>query len=255
MPTLTFRVDPRYLVYHTLTRCEQGAFVAKAADLIAFQDRAWEMDQRAYQFLMRGPAGDHVVERKIVEIAQRGEELIERMQQEPLFKKIQEETIASGELVEAEWLQDYDQSAKIMRSLTGIEMDDDFEILLTHPDQRNGGNAGKTILWAYRNTWPHYNTVYLWHEILHYYVPLHDVAHAAIELATDNELRVRLGGGHYPPYEGHPQLNEFRDQMLDDWWLYLQSDSKDLRKFISEHETNVGAREEMELPGLMGTRE
>ncbi len=254
MPILSFRVDPRYLVYHTLTRCEAGAFVAAATDLIAFQNKAWEVDERAYQFLMNGPDGDHVMEHKILEIAQRAENLIQQMQKEPLFEKILNETEESSILVAAEWQQDYERSTAIMRSLTGVDADDDFEILLTHPHQRNGGNAGKQILWAYRNTWPHYNTVYLWHEILHFYLPTHDTAHAIIELVTDNELRVRLNGeGQYPPFEGHPELNQFRERMMDDWWQYLKSDTKDILKFITDHEVVDTNSDEMDLPSLMNT--
>lgn len=251
MAKLSFRVDPRYLAFHTLTRCERGAFVGEPADLIALQNIAWELDQRAYQFLMNGPDGDHVMERKILDIAQRGEDLIERIQKEPTFQKILQETEASKTLVSDEWHADFEQSSSIMFNLTGIEIEDEFEILLTHPHQRNGGNAGRQILWAYRNTWAHYNTVYLWHEILHSYVPGHDVAHAAIELVTDNELRVRLGEGHYPPYEGHPELNELRDQMLDDWWQYLRAEQRDLRQFITEHEQIPKRGDELDQPELM----
>jgi hypothetical protein len=117
-------------------------------------------------------------------------------------------------------------------------------VLVTHPGQRNGQTfADGPIGWTERHDFSHYDTVYLWHEILHHFIkptrPTMDVgnpAHAIIELLSDNELRVRLGGGPYPPFLGHPEDLPFQERLLPQWRTYLRQPRRDVLQFLTQAE-------------------
>ena len=80
------------------------------------------------------------------------------------------------------------------------------------------------IGWGSWGHFQNYTTVYLWHEILHLIMELEDVSHAVNQMATDNELRIRLNKTSYPPLEGHDWLKPIMKKILPKWGDYLQSD-------------------------------
>jgi hypothetical protein len=49
---LNFKVDPEYLAWHTLINTQPDRFVGRTLDasMVAFQNRAWQMDRDSYQF-------------------------------------------------------------------------------------------------------------------------------------------------------------------------------------------------------------
>ena len=60
---------------------------------------------------------------------------------------------------------------------------------------------------------------------------MNDTNHALIQLITDNELRIRLNGGKYPPFEGHSTLTAEMSSLLPKWQEYLLSPNKDILAF------------------------
>ncbi len=84
------------------------------------------------------------------------------------------------------------------------------------------------IGWGHHEEWPNYTTVYLWHEILHSYLGYSELEHTLIQLVTDNELRVQLNGGSYPPFVGHENLNPLTEKLFPYWKKYLQKDNKNI---------------------------
>jgi hypothetical protein len=69
----------------------------------------------------------------------------------------------------------------------------------------------------------------MWHEILHFYwlkPKDENLSHAIIELVTDNELRIRLNGGKYPPFVGHSWLEKIRRKIYPYWKKYLNKKLK-----------------------------
>lgn len=237
---LHFQVDRRYLALH----CLSGRFGLGDRTLLeAFQDRALRFDREACRFLFKydWPVGDLSVRG---EMGERAERLITHLEEDPAFATLEAETRTAASQAEQEWNQDLEFSQGVMRDLTGIKFDMDLYVLITHPGQRNGMSFGETkILWTYRNDFPHFNTVYLWHEIMHKYIKasvratfVDNPSHALIELITDNELRVRLGGPAYPPFEGHPQNEPYRQKLLPSWRAYLKQPDKDIFSFLKSAE-------------------
>lgn len=113
-----------------------------------------------------------------------------------------------------------------------------MRVFLTHPSLRNGLTVDDTtIAWGHSEDFENYSTVYLAHELLHI-ATAHDpsdVTHAIIELATDNETRIRLNGkGEYFEHPGHSYLVEIEKFLSPFWKAYLESGRKDFSDFIEE---------------------
>lgn len=94
------------------------------------------------------------------------------------------------------------------------------------------------IYWGHDLDRPNYANVYLLHELMHVILFSIEgvdsaVGHALIELAVDNEFRIRLNEkGEYFDWEGHPYLAELEHALLDDWKAFL-SMAKAKRDFIA----------------------
>jgi len=97
---------------------------------------------------------------------------------------------------------------------------------------KNGCYLGKNkIAWGHNEDWPNYYVVYLWHEILHSYFSNSEIEHALISFATDEELRIRLNGGKYPPFVTHKELFPLMKKILPFWREYINSKKKNLLDF------------------------
>lgn len=167
---------------------------------------------------------------------------VEQLRALPEWPSIVAETQRRQAFCEAEWRDDAAESAALMQALTGLHLEARcFTVYLTYPGLPGGLNLGATgpvdcpnaILWGGHEDFAHYTTVYLWHEMLHAELPRTDTAHALIELATDNELRVLLGGAPYPPLLGHPELRETQERLLGPWQRYLATPGpRDLKALL-----------------------
>jgi hypothetical protein len=175
-------------------------------------------------------------------LAARAEKLIEQLMDNAAFLPVLQDTQKALADLAAEWDANFQKSLGIISDLTGLSFGKSFPVYITHPCQAAGHNNYGKIFCTYRNDFPNYNTVYMWHEILHSYITFEDkgdyaaaerAPHAVIQLVADNELRVRLNGGNYPPFEGHPYLNSTVDVLLPSWRAYLaQKEKRDILKYL-----------------------
>jgi hypothetical protein len=174
-------------------------------------------------------------------LCQRAEALINNLLQQPAFLAIFDDTKLALENYRSEWLADYDKSFEVIKDLTGLNLNRSFEVYVTHPCQPQGINEGDTIYHTYRTGFPHYNTVYMWHEVMHSLIKpvpgrdqteANNASHAVIELLTDNELRCRFSGASYPPFEGHDFLDATREYLLPSWREYLASSKHDILDYL-----------------------
>jgi len=230
------------VAYYALVNCDPTRSCIPGQpweELCAFQNKAWEKDKDASKFLRLGVTDEFVLAHKsFVDLAKRAEQLLPDMVADPLFKPLLGQTQSALSRTREEWEADYVKSSSIMRELTGLKLDGDFDVQITHPSQRNG-HGGNPIGWTYRQDFPHYNTVYLWHEIMHSFIEADrhadavvNVEHAVIQLLTDNELRVRFNGGTYPPLEGHKETVPMMERLLEDWRAYLAGAKKEIMEFL-----------------------
>jgi len=105
-------------------------------------------------------------------------------------------------------------------------------VYITHPSLKNGQYLGENkITLGHNEDWPNYFTIYLWHEILHSYLGKTDLEHALIQFITDEELRIKLNGGEYPPFVGHKNLFPLMERILPFWRKYLKNKSKNIIEF------------------------
>jgi len=207
VPTLNFVVDPMRVLTHAMNRRSLPDRPGHA-ELVAFQARH-HIGQRVFV-----PARFTLDPR----------EVFREQLEDPLFAPVLAETERSRALVEAEWKANYARTSAWMRELTGLPLDGTYTVYLTHPSQNQGHYLGDNrIAWAWCNNGAYNNTIYLWHELLHGVLPMSERGHAVIELLTDNELRVRLNGGTYPPWVGHEELHALRDEMLPAWREHLRN--------------------------------
>lgn len=88
-----------------------------------------------------------------------------------------------------------------------------------------------------RGKFDHYDVVYLWHEVLHSYLPTTDIAHCLIQFMTDNGLRQLLNPKEEEfPLVGHPYLNPLMEKIYPYWKEYLKRPKRDIFQFLEELE-------------------
>jgi hypothetical protein len=242
MLKLIFKIDKDYLIYHTLKsmgkeRCSSEKYMK---DIVNFQNYAWEKDKVLYDLLI----GRFIVkpkdfqEKKYLKILKRLKDIenyLDFLKKSKYFKKIYKQTKSYLNFCKKEWQKNYLKTIEIMTELTGINFSKEnkkFIVYITHPSLKNGFNCRDgTITWGHNEDWQNYSVIYLWHEILHSYFELTDLNHTLIELLTDNELRIRLNGGKYPPFEGHKGLEKLKYKILPYWKKYLKSKDKNIFEF------------------------
>ena len=164
---------------------------------------------------------------------------VERIQHLPEWAPLLEDTKRRRQFCQEQWERTLPASLSTMRSLTGLDFRRCFRVTVTYPglpggrtlDQTGPAECPNAIAWGGREEFPAYTVVYIWHEILHSYFEQTDRDHAIIELVTDNELRVRLNGGTYPPFEGHPYLGRWKAAVEPAWRAYLGQGHRDIRQF------------------------
>jgi hypothetical protein len=242
MLKLIFKIDKDYLIYHTLKSIGQERFSSQKyiKDIVNFQNYAWEKDKVLYDLLI----GRFVVkpknfqEKKYLEVLKRLKDIenyLDFLKKSKYFKKIYKQTKNYLNFCKKEWQKNYTKTIEIMTELTGIDFKKEnkkFIVYITHPSLGHGRSfQDGTITWGHNEDWQNYSVIYLWHEILHSYFELSDLDHALIELLTDNELRIRLNGGKYPPFIGHENLEKLKYKILPYWRKYLKSKNKNIFEF------------------------
>ncbi|OQX70906.1 hypothetical protein B6D52_03185 [Candidatus Parcubacteria bacterium 4484_255] len=161
------------------------------------------------------------------------------------FRKIYQETEDYKIKAEKQWRQNKKQALKHLRDITGLKLPNTaLSVCLVHPalcDGRYWRNIN-IITWGHSEDWQNYTTVYLCHEIMHFltkdYVGDKKILHALIELACDNELRIRLNqdGKYFKEGRfrvGHKSLQKIEKQILSQWRQYLQSREKNKENFFT----------------------
>jgi len=241
MVSLKIIIDDSLLCSYIIANYEEGRFIPYATkmykeDIVALQDLAWGKSIDLCMVLDgRYPIYKYKTSQGVdykglgVEFDNFISELITTNE----YKKLKEQTKESKENVLNEWEGNFKVTSKYISDL-GFEVIGEHKVYLVHPGLKAGHNIGNgKIIWSHQEYWPNYNTIYLWHEILHSYIEQGDEGHALIELITDEEMRVRLNGGEYPPYVGHKYLSDEKDKMLPKWKDYLENNKTDIKILLN----------------------
>ncbi len=244
MFTLNFKVDQKFLASYAIANCERHRFVDNASDsargeVADFQNLAWDLSKDLYKLIDgRELIGDFALTSNLPyqDIGTKLDEYFDELIRSKEFGIISKSTEDAVLKIEDEWNRNYGFCSEYIKSL-GINLDGDFTAFLVHPALKAGRYLGDNkILWSYRTDWPNYNTVYIWHEMLHSYFDRGDGSHAIIELITDEELRFRLNKEKYPPFVGHDFLEKIKAKGLPTWKKYLENPDKDIKQLIKDFE-------------------
>lgn len=145
-----------------------------------------------------------------LDLARNTEKIYNEITKTKEFKKILSETEKYKTFVEKQWNKNQDFVFNYFKNTLGLKLPSyTITTYICHPKSFNGSSdyETKSILWGHTENCPNYSTIYLSHEILHIitYTKTKDfnTMHALIELASDNELRIRLNKkGGYPVIKG-----------------------------------------------------
>lgn len=237
---LNFVIDKNYLIANSLFWAEGDNFSSQKyrKDIQNFKNYAEKKNKEYYDFLVGKLEffPDNLTTKNIKsfagEISSRFPCYLKELSRSKKFDKIFSQTEKYLKFCEKQWEKNYEKTSKIIKELTGFNLNKNFKVYITHPSQRNGRYLGNNqITWGNYEKWPNYTTVYLWHEILHSYFLNSDLVESIIELIADNEIRCRLNGGKYPPFAGSKKHISLRNNLLPYWKKYLKSERKDIKKF------------------------
>jgi len=239
---LNFTINEDYLIAHTLSSTASDRFSSKKhkENIVSFQNFAWKKSKKCYNFLAgRIYPEDFLYLKSIKSTVRELPNFLLALKKNKYYKKILIQTKDYLDFCERQWNDNYQYTGKIIKELTEFNLNKQFIIYITHPSLKNGCCIeNDKIVWGHNEDWPNYSTVYLWHEILHSYFRFanikfsnKNIEHSIIQLIADNELRIRLNGGKYPPFKGHSKLFPLMKKILPFWKKYLKSEKKDILKF------------------------
>lgn len=247
---LAFTIDIPYLIGHTLNGVHAKRFSSEKyrADLLAFHDEVWSnetyrKDLEAFYKEVGSKYGiDSRLPSSINSIApdlwhhESLQAFMKHVSALPSFQKVLDQTRAYKSECEKEWQTTYELASTYVKDVTGLTLDKKFIVYLTHQSMRNGVSIGNNqIVWGYTGKFGHSDVIYLWHEILHSYLPTDRVAHCVLQCIADNGLRLLFNPNEKTyPLVGHDELKELMGKVYPLWEAYLKRKEKNIYCFIEE---------------------
>ena len=217
---IQFVLDKNYLVKLCIRSFQDRKFNKRVTNynkelIINFNKIAKEKSEDNYNLICKKWNADKY-DKKVLRYL---EELI----QLDIFKDIINETNDTVPLLIEEWNRNYKVTREYIDSL-GINLKGKFTVYVNHPIFLEGQYWGDgIIIWSYRNDFLNYNSIYIWHEILHEFFGKSDIEHALIELITDNEMRRLLNNIKYPPFIGHRDLDNLKEKINPKFQSFLNN--------------------------------
>jgi hypothetical protein len=245
---LNFKINDKYLLIHALNTRQPAPF-KEWEDLRnnmfkKYPDASWLFLYGNHLELMFLDTDD--IENYLDNIKNQTKKLLSEGLKSKAFKKLKKETEEYLGFVKNQWETNYEIILKELPKITGLEMPKkEITVHITHPKMFNGISrpSFNSICWGHKENWKNYTTVYLCHELLHLITRGKekdvDVMHAIIELACDNELRIRLNGkGKYFEENekniGHPFLKDLVKKILPEWKRFLKRGKDNIFDFEQE---------------------
>ena len=234
---LEFVVDDGVLIHAV---CNHGALdsadAAASRAVVDLQNRMWLESNASYD-LLRGRWSPGLLSSSgATAIATGLGAFLSAVQATPEFRVVREQSERRRAFCEAEWEADRERSERFVRELTGLTPRGDYRVVVLHPALSGGENMGHQVIrWGGREDWPHYTTVYMWHEVLHDALPRDDLGHVLVQLATDHELRCFLDpGADRNAYVGHAFLADLTRRVMPHWERYRRERRGDLRALYAQ---------------------
>src|SRR3989338_8484844 len=107
MIKLNFKINDRYLVFHTLVNCDSSSFIPNQSkeDIVTFQNYAREQSEDGYNFLRFGiDAKSNILGNKsISDLGKKADELLNSLVNLPQYQKIKLQAKEALQKVKVEW--------------------------------------------------------------------------------------------------------------------------------------------------------
>lgn len=189
---MNFVIDRNYLIANTLF-CAEGDYFSSQKhrkNIKNFKNYAKKNNEKLYDFLV-GKLEFFPYNLTTKNIKSFGKEIsiklpqyLEELSCSRKFNKIFSQTEKYLVSCKKQWERNYKKTSKIVKELTGFNLNKNFTVFITHPSQRNGRYLDNNrITWGNYEKWPNYTTAYLWHEILHSYFLNSDLGGAEIKFS------------------------------------------------------------------------
>lgn len=153
--------------------------------------------------------------------------LIEEIRKSKKFANLSKKTRKHLKYIKNQWNKNKRKCLNWIEELSGIKLPKKtIPVYITYPVSCGVYRINPSrIGWGTRERWKNYTSVYLCHELMHFLTEKHggQVMHTLIELATDNEIRIRLNGGKYSTKIGHKQNQWVMKMIRKRWGDYIQN--------------------------------
>ncbi len=199
----------------------------------------WALDEIAIEAEEKG------FHNSFLNITEKVEKIYKEIEKAKEFKRLLTETKKYKSFVENQWKKNEQFVLNYIQNILGLKIPNyTIKIYIFHPKTFHGrANFDlKSIAWGHPEDWKNYSTVYLCHELMHIltYKKTKNamLMHAIIELAMDNELRIRLNkkGKYFKENNisvGHKSLKSLENSILSQWHKFLKNknNKSDIFKF------------------------
>jgi len=237
---LKFLIDEKYVFFHAFNQ-EQRKEPFKGWG--NFTMKIWDKyPQECY--LLAGYAEWPIIKKlSLSSVANNAEKLLNAWLKNPQAKKLIKETAKYRDWLENEWNEKGQQALNELKQIIKIPLPNKtISVYVTHPKLNNGMAINtEKIVWGHSEDWKNYSIVYLCHEIMHilFWNIRSSVSHAIIELAIDNELRIRLNkrGKYFKEGKfdiGHNKLRKIEQKLLPRWNKYLKDPKINIKQFVQK---------------------
>lgn len=257
---LNFKINKIYLYVQII---KQAKFLGKRGEIL--ENRLWKKSKIVYS-MISGVYYDQIAANITIKNPtiksfsrdlNKNIKLVEKILDQELnsreFVEIYKETEDYKKKTKKQWRENREQALGHLKDITGLKLPNvTLSVYLIHPLLHDGRYwADNIITWGHSEDWKNYTTVYLCHEIMHFltkdYVGDKKSLHALIELACDDELRIRLNqdGKYFREGKfriGHESLRKVEKKFLPQWRQYLQGRKKgklDILNLAQELENTI----------------
>lgn len=237
---LKFLIDPRYIFLHTINQHQHNEPFKGWSN---FTMKIWDKHPQECYFLAGYAEWPIIKKSSLSLVAKNAESLLTDWLKTPQVKKLIKETEKYRNWLEKEWNKKGQQALNELKQIIKILLPNKtISVYVTHPKLRNGMSVNETIIvWGHPEDWLNYSVVYLCHEIMHilFWDIKSSVSHAIIELATDNELRIRLNkrGKYFKEGKfdiGHNKLRKIEQKLIPWWNKYLKDPKINIKQFVQK---------------------
>ena len=237
---LKFLIDPEYIFLHAFN---QDQYKEPFNGWGNFTMKIWDKYPQECYLLAGYSEWPLITKSHLSSVAKNAEKLLNAWLKTSPVKKLINETEKYKNWLEKEWNQKGQNALNELEKIIKIPLPKEpISIYVTHPKLNNGMTINtKTIAWGHTEDWKNYSIVYLCHEIMHivFWNAKSSISHATIELATDNELRIRLNkkGRYFQEGKfdiGHNKLRKIEKKLLPRWKKYLKDPKTNIKQFIQK---------------------